>query len=212
VHSVLYLAQHIRIDAPLPPLIGQGTLPLLRTLRRRRLRVRILRGATKWFQSVTAPQTLIPLPPVPLFLPEVGQNLKDRLCSVKPRSSRDIVYCLEFHRVHTEWQRPLSGVHSILIEKSALAGEGGGVHAHHCSLYLPSRAKLWCTLQLRGQIHSSSFYSTPISTLRSRLWHRINNIRTVKCRLASFPSGFRPIIVPALSIVKNCFTLVKKYL
>ncbi len=26
------------------------------------------------------------------------------------------------------------------------------------SLYLPSRAKLWCTLQLRGQIHSSYFF------------------------------------------------------
>jgi hypothetical protein len=30
------------------------------------------------------------------------------------------------HRVHTEWQLPISGVHSIMIEKSALAGEGGG--------------------------------------------------------------------------------------
>ncbi len=26
---------------------------------------------------------------------------------------------------HTEWQRPLSGVHSIMMEKSAQAGEGG---------------------------------------------------------------------------------------
>jgi len=28
------------------------------------------------------------------------------------------------HRVHTEWQQPLSGVHSILMEKLAHAGEG----------------------------------------------------------------------------------------
>ncbi len=31
-----------------------------------------------------------------------------------------------FHRVHTEWQWPISGVHFIMTEKSALAGEGGG--------------------------------------------------------------------------------------
>jgi hypothetical protein len=28
--------------------------------------------------------------------------------------------------VHTEWQLPLSGVHSILMEKSSLTCEGGG--------------------------------------------------------------------------------------
>ncbi len=33
------------------------------------------------------------------------------------------------------------------------------------SLYLSARSKLWCTLQLRGQIHSPCFYSTPICTL-----------------------------------------------
>ncbi len=30
------------------------------------------------------------------------------------------------HRVHTEWRLPISGVHPIMMEKSALAGEGGG--------------------------------------------------------------------------------------
>ncbi len=40
------------------------------------------------------------------------------------------VFCLH-HRVHTEWQRPLSGVHSIMMEKLAQASEGGGgLHAH----------------------------------------------------------------------------------
>ncbi len=34
------------------------------------------------------------------------------------------------HRVpHTEWQRPLSGVQSIMMEKLAQAGKGGGLHA-----------------------------------------------------------------------------------
>jgi hypothetical protein len=28
------------------------------------------------------------------------------------------------HRVHTEWKWPISGVHSIMMEISALAGEG----------------------------------------------------------------------------------------
>ncbi len=40
-----------------------------------------------------------------------------------------------------------------------------GVHTHHFSLFLPSRTKLQCTLELRGQLHSPYFISTPICTL-----------------------------------------------
>ncbi len=39
------------------------------------------------------------------------------------------------HRVQTEWQWPLSDVHSIIMEKSAQPSEGGGVYApppFHC--------------------------------------------------------------------------------
>ncbi len=36
------------------------------------------------------------------------------------------VNCLYDHRVHTEWQLPLSGVHSIIMEKLSQPGEGGG--------------------------------------------------------------------------------------
>ncbi len=40
------------------------------------------------------------------------------------------LWCAEFtghtHRVHTEWQLPLSGVHSNMMEKLAQPGEGGG--------------------------------------------------------------------------------------
>ncbi len=50
----------------------------------------------------------------------------------------------------------------IMRVKSAKAGQGGGVHALPLSIYLPSRSKLWCAPQLRGQLHSSS---TPICTL-----------------------------------------------
>ncbi len=35
------------------------------------------------------------------------------------------------------------------------------MHAHPLSLYLPSRTKLWCTLQLRGQIHIPLFLLYP---------------------------------------------------
>ncbi len=55
---------------------------------------------------------------------------------------------------YTEWKRPLSGAHSITMEKFAQAGEDGGcTHAHPLSLYLPSFTRFWCTLQVRGQIH-----------------------------------------------------------
>ncbi len=74
------------------------------------------------------------------------------------------------HRVHTEKQRPLSGVHSIMMEKFTQASEGGGAR-HPPSLYLPSRIKLQCTLQLSGQIHSPYF----ISTNRCTLWLRLRN-------------------------------------
>ncbi len=41
-------------------------------------------------------------------------------------------------RIHTEWQWPLSGAHSIMMEKSAPPGEGGGVHS------TPSTLSLYC--------------------------------------------------------------------
>ncbi len=43
---------------------------------------------------------------------------------------------------YTEWQRPLSGVLSIMMEKLPQAGEGGGCTPHPISLYLPSRTQL----------------------------------------------------------------------
>ncbi len=69
-------------------------------------------------------------------------------------------------RVQTEWQRPLSGVHSIMMEKLVPAGEGGRcTDAQTLSLHLSSRTKLQCTLQLSGQIHSPYFISTNIHAL-----------------------------------------------
>ncbi len=39
-----------------------------------------------------------------------------------------------YHRVHTEWQLPLSGVHPIMMEKFARPGEGGGALPPHFTL------------------------------------------------------------------------------
>jgi hypothetical protein len=54
-----------------------------------------------------------------------------------------------------------------MMEKSALAGEGGGARPPPFSL-LPSRTKLQCTLLLSGQIHSPCFISTSVCSLCSR--------------------------------------------
>jgi len=54
---------------------------------------------------------------------------------------------------YTELQPLLSGIHSVMRVKLALAGGGWGVHAHPLSLHLPSPVKLQCTLQLSGQTH-----------------------------------------------------------
>ncbi len=56
---------------------------------------------------------------------------------------------------------------SIMEEELAQVGEGegGGCTPSPLSLYLPSRTKLLCTLQLRGKIHIPYSYSTSICTL-----------------------------------------------
>ncbi len=43
------------------------------------------------------------------------------------------------HRVHTEWQLPISGVHLIVKEKFALAGDGGVARPTPIFTLLPSR-------------------------------------------------------------------------
>ncbi len=54
-------------------------------------------------------------------------------------------------REHTKWQRPISGVHSIMMEKLALACEGGNweVYAHPLFTLIPSRTKFQCTLKVQ---------------------------------------------------------------
>jgi hypothetical protein len=56
--------------------------------------------------------------------PEHRVNCTFTLTQVQKHTHPSIL--LSSHRVHTDWQWPISGVHSILMEKSALPGEGGG--------------------------------------------------------------------------------------
>jgi hypothetical protein len=65
-----------------------------------------------------------------------------------------------YHRVQTELQRPLSGVHSIMMEKLAQAGEGGGARpppftiftiTYKVAVYAPAES---------ADTHSPSFIST----------------------------------------------------
>ncbi len=67
-----------------------------------------------------------------------------------------------------------------MMEKLAQAGGGGGMHAHPLSLCSPSRTKLQCTLQLRGQ-HSPYFISTPIYCMCSVEHTYTDFFQTVIC-------------------------------
>ncbi len=58
--------------------------------------------------------------------------------------------------------------YSIMMEKPTQPWwRWGGARPPSFPKYLPSRTKLWCALQLRGQIHSPYFCSTPTCTLYS---------------------------------------------
>jgi hypothetical protein len=54
--------------------------------------------------------------------------------------------CTVLPTEYTEWKRPLSSVHSILMEKSAQAGQGGGCTPTPLSPYLPLRTK-FCSIR-----------------------------------------------------------------
>jgi hypothetical protein len=69
------------------------------------------------------------------------------------------------HRVNTEWQWPLSGVHSIMVVTSAQPGETGGARPPPFILSTTTSKVVVYTLQLRGQIHFPYFSSAPIFIL-----------------------------------------------
>ncbi len=68
-----------------------------------------------------------------------------------------------YHRVHTEWQSPISGVHSIMMEKSApwLLRSGSARPTPFTLFTITYKvACSACTLQLRRKIHYPYFIST----------------------------------------------------
>ncbi len=78
------------------------------------------------------------------------------ICTVCP--PRVINIPCDHHRVHTERQLPISGVHHIMMEKSALAGGGGGcTPTPFHSITITYKVAGYDTLQLRGQIHYQYF-------------------------------------------------------
>ncbi len=96
---------------------------------------------------------------------------------------------------YIEWQCPLSGIHSIMMENQPNPWWGWGMHTIPLSLYVPSQAKLWSTLQLRGQIHSPYFSSTLICTLWSQLQHlplmSVSWLLAALCLVTSDSTGIR---------------------
>ncbi len=67
-----------------------------------------------------------------------------------------------YQRVHTEWQLPISGELSIMMEKSALNGEGGGARLPPYMFVTITYKVAVCAPSERADIHSTYFTSTPI--------------------------------------------------
>ncbi len=111
------------------------------------------------------------------------RNTVPRACSVHIWNIHILV---DFHqknhrRVQIDCQWPHSGVNSIMMVHTTQPDggrRGGGVHALSLSLHLPSRTKLWRTLQLRWQIHSS-YYTLSIYRWK-RCWIKDTKKRKLK--------------------------------
>ena len=80
------------------------------------------------------------------------------------------------HRVYTEWQWPLSDVHSLVMEKLANAGEGEGGGARPPSFTIVTityKVAVYAPAERADTVHSPCFISTPMySVLRT-----FNNIK-----------------------------------
>ncbi len=84
---------------------------------------------------------------------------------------RPVSYCNIFKRTPCNFLHGFENRPRVILCEVIL--KWGGTRPP-LSLYLPSRAKLWCTLQLRGQKHSSYFSSTLFSSVGAgpREWNR----------------------------------------
>ncbi len=103
-----------------------------------------------------------------LASPQIHSSQKGN--RVKERKKREGAY--------TEWQRPLSGIHSIMMEKLTQAGEVRGVaRPSPFTISTLTYKVVVYTLLLRGQITPpppSHFYSTLICTLWEPLQWTLN--------------------------------------
>ncbi len=79
------------------------------------------------------------------------------------------------HRVHTEWQLPLSSIHSIMMEKFAQPGEGGDVRRAPFTIStITYKVVVYAPAERAGTLRSHYFYSTPICTLLTKLVIRVS--------------------------------------
>ncbi len=87
---------------------------------------------------------------------------------------------------------------------------GWGVHAHPLSLYLPSRTKLQCTLQLRGQIHTSYFFHLYpyMYSVVAALWKLPAPLWCIPQRLSSVHKLERLLIVWGCS--RHCVPVIHR--
>ncbi len=89
------------------------------------------------------------------------------------------------HRVHTERQRPLSGVHSIMMEKLAQVGGVGGCKPTPFHSILPSRVflcwRMYCIQWARR------LEGLPYTTARLAGWRRVTRQLWLVCDGRSVP-------------------------
>ncbi len=77
---------------------------------------------------------------------------------------QNMVWYLYRHRVHRQWQWPLTGVHSFMMEKSAEPGEGRGARPPPFTLStITSKVVVYAPAVRADTL--PYFYSTPLYTL-----------------------------------------------
>jgi hypothetical protein len=120
--------------------------------------------------------------------------LWDRMEGAWLRPRRNIGNLTSQSTEYTELQPLLSGIHSVMRVKFALAGKGGGCTPtpHPLLLHLPSPVKLQCTLQLSGQTPEPCFNSRKICTLclSLSLNYLYSTVQDIICRWGGGGEGW----------------------
>ncbi len=129
--------------------------------------------------------------------------------------------------IHTEWRFSISGVHPIMMEKSALAGEGGGALHAPPPFYSSYHNVQSCSVVVRScwegwYVHSLFFISTPICTLwvvesevtLSPPWVRVWDVSTGLClfTLLGHDNWVRGTSLPSYQFIFYSFSVVDPFL